>query len=109
MAAKPARMVVRRPCCQTAARRDGGRDSQQRVETEARLIRAIDEDIIYLARVLRVEVGELYPESIRLALDLYEAIRRSKALRYGILFFTALISCSQMGAGALDLVTRMGA
>ena len=50
---------------------------------EARLIRAIDEDMLYLARVLRVELIELYPEKIRLALDLYETIRWVKASRYG--------------------------
>ncbi len=67
---------------------------------EARLIRAIDEDMLYLARVLRVELIELYPERIRRALNLYEAIRRLKTSRYGIFFFTILISCSQTGAGS---------
>ncbi len=47
---------------------------------EARLIRAIDEDMCYLARVLRVELAELYPERIRRVLDLYEAIRRLKGI-----------------------------
>jgi transcriptional regulator with XRE-family HTH domain len=92
---------------QRAGMEDATRSNVSKLE--ARLIRAIDEDMLYLARALRVELGELYPESVRLALDLYEAIRRSKASRYGILFFATLISCSQMGAGALDLVTRMGA
>jgi transcriptional regulator with XRE-family HTH domain len=76
---------------------------------EARLIRAIDEDMLYLARVLRVELLELYPESVRCPLDLYEAIRRLQASRYGIFLFTALLSCSQMGAGTFDLVIRLGA
>ena len=33
---------------------------------ETRLIRAIDEDMLYLARVLRVELVELYPETVPL-------------------------------------------
>jgi transcriptional regulator with XRE-family HTH domain len=66
---------------------------------EARLIRSIDEDTLYLAQVLRVELIELYPERIRLGLDLYEAIRRAKAAPFGLIFFTTLINCSQMGAG----------
>ncbi len=76
---------------------------------EARLIRAIDEDLLYLARVLRVELIELYPENIRCADHLYEAIRRAKASRFGLIFFTTLIICSQTGAGAFDLLARMGA
>ena len=43
--------------------RHGRCDSQQK-KLEARLIRAIDEDLLYLARVLRVELIELYPEKI---------------------------------------------
>ena len=92
---------------QCAGMEDATRSNVSKLE--ARLVLAIDEDVFYLARVFRVELVELYPESIRRALDLYEAIRRLKASRYGIFFFAALISCSQTGAGTLDLVTRLGA
>jgi hypothetical protein len=66
---------------------------------EARLIRVIDEDLLYFARVLGVEVIELYPESIRCACHLYEAIRKATASRFGLIFFTTLINCSQTAAG----------
>lgn len=92
---------------QRAGMEDATRSNISKLET--RRIRVIDEDMLYLARVLRVELIELYPETIRLALDLYEAIRREKASRFALIFFTTLISCSQMGAGALDSVARIGA
>jgi transcriptional regulator with XRE-family HTH domain len=66
---------------QRAGMEDATRSSISKLE--ARLIRAIDEDILYLARVLRVELIELYPERTRLAFDLYEAIRRAKSSRCG--------------------------
>jgi hypothetical protein len=101
-------MVAERPAIklQCAGMEDATRSNVSKLE--ARLIRAVDEDMLYLARVLRVELVELYPESVRCALDLYEAIRRLQASRYGIFLFTGLLSCSQMG-GTLDLVSRLGA
>jgi len=90
---------------QRAGMQDATRSSVSKLE--ARRIRAIDEDLLYLARVLRVELGELYPESVRRALNLYEAICKSKASRYGIIFLSPLLSCSQMGAGALDFVAMV--
>jgi hypothetical protein len=86
---------------QRAEMEDGTRSNVSKLD--ARLIRAIDE-----ARMLRVELIELYPERIRLALDLYEAIRRAKASRFGLIFFTTLTTCFQIGAGALDFVARLG-
>jgi len=91
---------------QRAGMEDATRSSVSKLE--ARRVHAIDEDMLYLARVLRVELKELYPESVRRALNLFEAIRKSKASRYGIFFLSPLISCSQTGAGALDLITMMG-
>jgi transcriptional regulator with XRE-family HTH domain len=51
---------------------------------EARLVWVSDEDMIYLARALKVEVGDLYPEMIRKSSRLDEAIAAAKASRYGV-------------------------
>ena len=51
---------------------------------EARLVWVSDEDMIYLARAFKVEVGDLYPEMIRKARRLHEAIGSAKASRYGM-------------------------
>jgi hypothetical protein len=51
---------------------------------EARLVWVSDEDMIYLARALKVEVGDLYPVIIRKSRCLYEAIGAAKASRYGV-------------------------
>ena len=51
---------------------------------EARLVWVSDEDMIYLARAFKVEVGDLYPEMIRKSRRLHEAIRSAKASRYGM-------------------------
>jgi len=51
---------------------------------EARLVWVSDEDMIYLARALKVEVGDLYPVVIRKSDCLHEAIGAAKASRYGI-------------------------
>ena len=51
---------------------------------EARLVWVSDEDMIYLARVFKVEVGDLYPEMIRKSRRLHEAIGSAKASHYGM-------------------------
>ena len=51
---------------------------------EARLVWVSDEDMIYLARAFKVEVGDLYPEMIRKSRRLHEAIGSAKASRYGM-------------------------
>jgi hypothetical protein len=51
---------------------------------EARLVWVSDEDMIYLARAFKVEVGDLYPEMIRKSRRLDEAIGSAKASRYGM-------------------------
>lgn len=51
---------------------------------EARLVWVSDEDMIYLARALKVEVGDLYPVMIRKSHCLHEAIGAAKASRYGV-------------------------
>lgn len=51
---------------------------------ESRLVWVSDEDMIYLARAFKVEVGDLYPEMIRESRRLHEAIGSAKASRYGL-------------------------
>ncbi len=67
---------------------------------EARRVCVADDDLIFLARALGVHTEELYPEFIRGAKRLYEAICQAKESRYGILLLL-IASCSQTGAGAL--------
>jgi transcriptional regulator with XRE-family HTH domain len=66
---------------------------------ESRLVWAADEDLIFIARALGVSIEDLYPDFIRGAKHLYEAICISKASRFGIFIF-GLLSCSELGAGA---------
>jgi len=73
---------------------------------ESRLVWISDDDLIFLSRALGVAMEELYPDFIRSAKRLYEAISVSKASRYGVLMF-GLASCSQLGAGGLDFAFRM--
>lgn len=68
---------------------------------ESRLVWIADEDLIYFSRVLGVSIEELYPDFIRSAKRLYEAISMSKASRFGAIVF-GLIGCSQLGTGILD-------
>jgi transcriptional regulator with XRE-family HTH domain len=63
---------------------------------ESRLVWIADEDLIYISRALGVSIEELYPDFIRGAKRLYEAISQSKASRFGALVF-GLIGCSQLG------------
>lgn len=51
---------------------------------ESRLVWVSDEDMLYLAKALRVDVGELYPGLIRKSKRLDEAIMAVKASRYGV-------------------------
>lgn len=73
---------------------------------ESRLVWISDDDLIFLSRALGVSMEELYPDFIRSAKRLYEAISMSKASRYGAIIF-GLISCSQLGAGVLDFAISM--
>jgi hypothetical protein len=73
---------------------------------ESRLVWISDDDLIFLSRALGVTMEELYPDCIRGAKRLYEAIEASKASRFGVLIF-GLVSCSQLGAGVFDFALRM--
>jgi len=67
---------------------------------ESRMVWIADEDLIFLARALDVPTDELYPDFIRGAKRLYEAICQSKASRFGA-FVIGSLSCTQLGAGLL--------
>lgn len=73
---------------------------------EARLVCVADDDLIFLARALGVHTEELYPDFIRGAKRLYEAICQAKDSPYGILLLI-IASCTQTGAGALDFAARI--
>lgn len=73
---------------------------------EARLVCVSDDDLIYLARALGVHTEDLYPDFIRGAKRLYEAICMAKESRYGVLFLM-IACCSQTGAGALEFAARI--
>jgi len=73
---------------------------------ESRRVCVSDDDLIYLARALGVQTEELYPDFIRGAKRLYDAICMAKASRYGTLI-VLLASCSQTGAGVLEFAARI--
>lgn len=73
---------------------------------ESRLVWIADEDLIFLSRALGVSTEDLYPDFIRGAKRLYEAICTSKASRFGAFIF-GLLSCSQLGAGALEFAFNL--
>lgn len=81
---------------------------------ESRLVWVSDDDLLYLSRTLGVPVEELYPDFIRSAKKLYEAIAASKASRFGSLVVgfgmglsMGLSSCTQLGAGALHVASKV--
>lgn len=69
---------------------------------EARMVLIPDEDLIFLARALNVATDELYPDFIRGAKRLYDAICQSKASRFGA-FVIGSLSCTQLGATLLKI------
>lgn len=73
---------------------------------ETRRVWIADEDLIYIARALGVSLEELYPDFIRGAKRLYEAICTSKASRYGAFVF-GFVGCSQSGTGILEIAANI--
>lgn len=73
---------------------------------EARRVCVSDDDLMFIARALGVGLEELYPDFIRGAKRLYDAISMAKASRYGAIIF-GLISCSQTGAGVLEIAASI--
>jgi hypothetical protein len=58
---------------------------------------------MYISRALGVGLEELYPDFIRGAKRLYEAICTAKTSRFGLYVF-GLLSCSQTGAGVREFL-----
>ncbi len=86
-----------------------GMESATRVrisKIESRLACVSDDELIYLSRVLGVSTEDLYPDFIRAAKQLYDAICTSKASRYGA-FILGLLSCSKFGAGAAQIAATI--
>lgn len=86
-----------------------GMESATRVrisKIESRSACVADDELIYLSRVLGVSTEELYPDFIRAAKRLYDAICMSKASRYGA-FIIGLLSCSNFGAGAVHFAATI--
>lgn len=73
---------------------------------EARKVYVVDDDLIFIARALDVSMEELYPDLIRHAKRLYDAICTVKASHCGALIF-GLLSCSQLGAGVLEIAATI--
>ncbi len=86
-----------------------GMESATRVrisKIESRSACVVDDELIYLSRVLGVSTEELYPDFIRAAKRLYDAICTSKASRYGA-FIIGLLSCSKFGAGVVHFAANI--
>jgi len=67
---------------------------------EARDIRVCDDDMLFLAHVLGVELKDLYPDKLLYASDLYHAITAAKASAYGCsMLLPLLLNCSELGTG----------
>ena len=67
---------------------------------ETRRVSIADEELIFISRALGVSTELLYPDFIRGAKRLYDAICEAKASRYGCLIF-GLLSCPELGAWAV--------
>lgn len=73
---------------------------------ESRMIWIADEDLIFLSRALGVGTDELYPDFIRGAKRLYEAISISKASRFGT-YVVGALTCTQLGARVVDFASTI--
>ena len=76
------------------------------IDFAIRLVWVSDDDLMFLSRALGVSTEELYPDFIRGAKKLYDAITSSKASRFGSLIIGTL-SGSLLGAGALHFVSSV--
>lgn len=73
---------------------------------ETRRVWIADEDLIYISRALGVSTEQLYPDFIRGAKRLYDAITSSKTSRFGAFVF-GLLSCSQLGTAAVNFASTI--
>ncbi len=68
---------------------------------ESREVWVSDDDMLFISRVLDVDLKELFPPKILGAKRLYDAICEAKASRYGCLIF-GLLSCPELGAWTVN-------
>lgn len=73
---------------------------------ETRRVSIADEELIFISRALGVSTELLYPDFIRSAKRLYDAICSSKASPYGLFIF-GLLSCSMQGTGACEFIAMI--
>jgi len=76
---------------------------------EARLVWVSDDDLIFLSRALGVGIEALYPDFIRDAKRLYEAIATSKASRFGSLIVGAFAGSLMASLGGVLSSSLLGA
>lgn len=67
---------------------------------ESREVWVSDDDMLFMSRVLKVDLKDLFPPKLLDARHLYDAICEAKASRYGGLIF-GLLSCPELGAWAV--------
>lgn len=68
---------------------------------ESREVWVSDDDMLFISRVLRVDLKDLFPPKIFTAKRLYDAICEAKSSRYGLLIFWLAI-CPELGAWAAN-------
>ena len=68
---------------------------------ESREVWVSDDDMLFLSRVLGVDLNALFPAKVLGAKHLYEAITEAKSSPYGYLIF-GLLSCPELGAWVLN-------
>jgi hypothetical protein len=73
---------------------------------EARYACVADDELIYISRALGVSTEELYPDFIRCAKRLYEAVCASKASPFGVIIFS-LSFLSKFGETALEITSNL--
>ena len=73
---------------------------------EARYACVADEELFFIARALDVSVEELYPDLIRCAKRLYDAVCTAKASPYGLMIF-GLLFLSKFGETASEIAVSI--
>ena len=69
---------------------------------ESREVWVSDDDMLFISRVLNVDLKDLFPPRVLGAKRLYEAICEAKASRFGCLILGLLI-CPELGAWAAKI------
>ena len=73
---------------------------------ESREVWVSDDDLLFISRVLGVDLKDLFPPKIIGAKRLYDAICEAKSSRYGFLIF-GMLSCPELGAWAVSFSTTV--